>query len=89
MYTQELKVAPVATVDAATAAAYGPIYLVTRSHRADLMDKLIAARVIAVGVTRVTNKVDYFKHSPRVVIQNWICTARAFMHTGKNIFDPS
>jgi tRNA(fMet)-specific endonuclease VapC len=60
-----VKAVPVAPFDAAAATAYGPIRLATKDRKKDLMDKLIAAHAVALGVPLVTNNVDLVRGKPR------------------------
>ncbi|MDR2876200.1 MAG: type II toxin-antitoxin system VapC family toxin [Methylobacillus sp.] len=63
---------PVMPFDAAAGKAYGVIRLATRESKKDILDKLIAAHAVALGVTVVTNNVKDFSKYPGVTIENWL-----------------
>lgn len=53
--TSLLKDIEVAVFDVSAAISYGPIRLVTRDRKRDVLDKLIAAHAVALDVVLVTN----------------------------------
>jgi tRNA(fMet)-specific endonuclease VapC len=69
-----IQAVPVAAFNAAAATAFGPIRLAAKERRKNLMDKLIAAHAIALGVTLVTNNAEDFKAYPGLRIENWVET---------------
>lgn len=68
-FVQEVPVAP---FDAAAAHAYGPVRLMSRERHRDALDKLIAAHVLALGVSLVTNNPSCFANYAGLKIENWL-----------------
>ena len=66
-----LKAVPPLPFDHVAAAAYAPIRLAGKERKKDLMDKLIAAHAVALGIVLVTNNVRDFRQFPAVKIENW------------------
>ncbi|MES2830382.1 MAG: type II toxin-antitoxin system VapC family toxin [Pseudomonadota bacterium] len=67
-----LRAVPVVSFDASAATAYGPIRLASRNRKMDLMDKLIAAHAVSLGLTVVTNNTEDFRHYSGVKLENWV-----------------
>ena len=63
---------PVAPFDGAAARVYGPVRMASRERRRDALDKLIAAHVLALDVTLVTNNPRDFASYPGLRIENWV-----------------
>ena len=63
---------PVAPFDGAAARVYGPVRMASRERRRDALDKLIAAHVLALDVTLVTNTPRDFASYLGLRIENWV-----------------
>lgn len=69
---QLLEDIPVASFDARSAFAYGPIRFSTKDRKRDALDKLIAAHAVALNLALVTNNETDFVNYPGLTIENWI-----------------
>lgn len=66
---EDIQVVP---FDVPAGVAYGPIRLATRDSKKDLLDKMIAAHAVSLGVTVVTNNLKKFARYPGVLAENWL-----------------
>ena len=66
---------PVAPFDARAARACGPVRWLSRERRRDVLDKLIAAHALALGVVLVTNNPSDFQAYSDLTIENWVESA--------------
>jgi len=66
---EEILVAP---FDHIAARTYGPIRAVYKDRTRDVLDKLIAAHAVSLGVTLVTNNVNDFINYPALKVENWV-----------------
>lgn len=66
---------PVLPFDERAAQSYGVLAAAVRDRRRDVMDRLIAAHALSVGITLVTNNEADFKDYPGLVVENWARTA--------------
>lgn len=62
---------PVLSFTASDAESFGRLRAAVRDRRRDVMDRLIAAHALSVGVTLVTNNEADFKDYPGLVVENW------------------
>ncbi len=62
---------PVLPFTEADAASFGILRAAVRDRNRDIMDRLIAAHALSVGVTLVTNNEADFKDYPGLVLENW------------------
>jgi len=82
----DIKVAP---FDAQAAKAYGPIRAAYKDRNRDALDKLIASRAVALGVTLVTNnEADFVKYA-ELRVENWVsnhCNQRRIQNSAELFF---
>ncbi len=62
----------VAPFEAQAARAYGPLRAANRERNKDVLDKLIAAHAMALGVTLVTNNEADFLPFGGLAVENWV-----------------
>ena len=66
---------PVLPFTETDAASFGVLAAAVRDRRRDIMDRLIAAHAVSVGVTLVTNHEADFKDYPGLNVENWALSA--------------
>jgi len=69
----DIKAAP---FDAQAAKGYGPIRAAYKDRNREALDKLIASRAVALGVTLVTNNEADFVNDAGLRVENWVSNHR-------------
>ena len=62
---------PVLPFDESAARSYGVLVAAVPDRRCDILDRLVAAHALSVGVTLVTNNEADFSGYPGLVVENW------------------
>ena len=63
---------PVMPFDTNAAHRYGELAAAARERRRDVLDRLIAAHAVSLGLTLVTNNLADFRSYAGLVVENWI-----------------
>jgi len=63
---------PILPFDEAASMSYGVLRAALPDRRRDVLDRLIAAHAVSIGITLVTNNAADFKGYPGLVVENWV-----------------
>ncbi len=63
---------PVIPLDEGAAVRYGELTAASKTRRRDVLDRLIAAHALSLGVTLVTNNLADFKGFAGLKLENWV-----------------
>ena len=63
---------PVIPFDADAAVRYGELTAAAKTRRRDVLDRMIAAHALSMGLTLVTNNLADFKEFSGLSLENWV-----------------
>jgi tRNA(fMet)-specific endonuclease VapC len=63
---------PVISFDGDAAVRYGELTAAAKTRRRDVLDRMIAAHALSLGLTLVTNNVADFKNFAGLILENWV-----------------
>ena len=67
---------PAVPFDTDASVSYGVLAAAVRDRRRDVLDRLIAAHAVSLGLTLVTSNEANFKDYPGLTVENWVSAAQ-------------